>query len=166
MPQNVFDSQVAEVTPEIPRNTCVCFDPENVRLEGFYGDQISAYRARRMWVEALERCFLLDLGHDFEVTVHSDLPNSRFKLRCEFVTACARYAFWRLTNQQAPEAQYLIETGHIPRCESHYEEFTSAPDLKPLEEPSEPPFVEDSRLQGNIGGTVRQLLTRIFQSLK
>ena len=82
MPQNVFDSQVVELTPETSGRTCVIFDPENVRLEGGYKDQISAYRAKRIWVEALERCFLLDMGHDFQISVASNIAESHFVLRC------------------------------------------------------------------------------------
>ena len=134
MPQNVFDSQVIELTSEIPGSGSVCFDPENVLLEGSYSDQLSAYRAKKAWIEALERCFLLDVSHDFHVRVASSYTDSKFVLKCEFTTACARYAFWRLTNQQAPEAQYIIETGHIPRGESRHEDFLEVQDLKPIEE--------------------------------
>lgn len=164
MPQNLFDSHVVEIAPEAVRSTCVCFDPENVRLEGNYADQISAYRARRIWAETLERCFLLDQGHDFDVRVVSDLARARFTLRCSFTTACARYAFWRLTNQQAPEAQYLIETAHIPRCESHHDEFVAAPDLHSINESETIPLVEHPISErGNLRGTVRQLLDRLMQ---
>ncbi len=43
-------------------------------------------------------------------------------------------SFWRLTNQQAPEAQYEIETAHIPDSASRHSDFISAPDMQPLTE--------------------------------
>ena len=56
----------------------------------------------------------------------------RFMLRAHFVSACARYAFWRLTNCQAPETQYIMETAHIPVCESRHDDILSVPDMQPL----------------------------------
>jgi hypothetical protein len=165
MPQNVFESQVIELTAEIPANTCVCFDPENVRLEGAYKDQLSAYRAKRVWIEALERCFLLDLTHDFNVTVTSKVSEGKFTLRCDFFTACARYAFWRLTNHQAPEAQYMIETGHIPRGESRHEDFLEAPDLRPIADDGPLVMGSEEAQQGNLGKSVKYWLDRIMQKL-
>jgi hypothetical protein len=107
----------------------VCFDPDNVVLEGIYSDEISAHRAKRRWVTTLEGCFLLDKGLDYEISVASNTEIRSFRLSCRFISACARYAFWRLTNSQAPEAQYIIETAHIPECESRIMDFASAPDM-------------------------------------
>jgi hypothetical protein len=50
-------------------------------------------------------------------------------LTCEFSTACGRYAFWRLTNSQSPESQYLIETAHIPSGLGEQDATVAAPDL-------------------------------------
>ena len=93
----------------------VFFDPEQVILYGEYSDEISAYRARRVWVEALEMNFFLDPSFDFELVMAAPDADGPYLLSCDFHSACARYAFWRLTNSQAPEAQYLIETAHIPQ---------------------------------------------------
>lgn len=111
----------------------VCFDPDSVTLEGFYSDELSAHRAKRTWESALENHFLLEPDHDFTLKI-SSVESKCFALTCEFLTACARYAFWRLTNSQAPEAQYIIETAHIPRGESQYDRFMAAPDLCHIEE--------------------------------
>ena len=62
-------------------------------------------------------------------TTRSNIEEGVFTLQCEFVSACGRYAFWRLTNNQAPEAQYLIETAHIPNAELREAEFHAASDL-------------------------------------
>lgn len=112
----------------------VCFDPENTVLKGYYCDEISAYRARKLWVEALEYNFLLEYGQDFHISIEGDAEIELFVLNCEFLTACARYAFWRITNHQAPEVQYVIETAHIPLCESRHEDILRAPDLRPIKE--------------------------------
>lgn len=106
------------------------FDAEHATLAGCYRDQLSAYRAKKVWVETMERFFLLEEGHDYLLSIRGATGTGRFELECYFITACARYAFWRLTNYQAPEAQYLIETAHIPQGESHRAEFLHAPDLK------------------------------------
>ncbi len=165
MPQNVFESQLIELTSEIPVGTSVLFDPENVRLEGAYNDELSAFRAKRVWVEALERCFLLDSDHDFDIRVSSSVDEGRFVLRCDFETACARYAFWRLTNQQAPEAQYMIETAHIPRGESRHEEFLEAPDLKPIRDEG-PLVLRGGRAQGgNLGDSVKYWIDKLIERL-
>lgn len=114
---------------EFRRSEGVSFDPEEVVLEGVYRDELSAYRARRVWREALESNFLLEVKHDFNLSVDFEEEAGQFKLRCDFGTACGRYAFWRLTHNQAPETQYLIETAHIPLCESRQQELVSAADL-------------------------------------
>lgn len=107
----------------------VSFDPHAVVLRGVYQDELSAHRARKVWRSTLSVNFLLDEGEDITLIVHSDLERGEFQLTCNFLSACARYSFWRLTNDQAPEAQYLIETAHIPFCESKYEELMGAHDL-------------------------------------
>jgi hypothetical protein len=114
----------------------VCFDPDAIRLEGYYSDELAAHRARKSWRESLERYFLLDEQDDFTLHIREldGASEMRFVLWCDFHSACARYAFWRLTNHQAPEAQYVIETGHIPRAESQSEQFLFAPDLRSTDE--------------------------------
>ena len=132
MQSDVSRFETIELTEEIPGIAGVCFDPDNITLQGCYPDELSAYRAKRLWIETLENCFLLEQGHDFSVCVRQHRDSSRFVLLCEFTTACARYAFWRLTNHQAPEAQYVIETAHIPICDSRHEDIMRAPDLKSI----------------------------------
>ena len=130
MSQEGFGSEVTELTAEQQRIDGVSFDPEHITLEGSYNDQISAYRARRVWIDTLTESFLLEIDHDFKLKVVNQQESERYFLRCEFLTACARYAFWRLTNNQAPEAQYIIETAHIPNAETRQAELWGAPDLK------------------------------------
>ena len=124
-------SQFIDLSGEALAAHRVCYDPDAVTLEGTYSDELSAYRAKRVWGETLERYFLLEKNHDFRVQVTRSLSNDLaiFQLKGNFISACARYAFWRLTNEQAPEAQYLIETAHIPQAFSRDREVASAPDL-------------------------------------
>ena len=132
-----FSSQNAE--PQRPKYDFegVCFDPEEIALEGSYSDELSLYRAKKNWSQTLESAFLLESGRDFVFETTRGIEKPRYILKCVFTTACGRYAFWRLTNNQAPEAQYEIETAHIPNSASRHEDFISAPDLRPISsEPS------------------------------
>ncbi len=124
--------QVSEITGDLPFVQGVCFDPDGISLQGLYGDELSLFRARRIWSETLERTFLLEKKRDFEFQINKDYDSNRFGLKCTFVSACGRYAFWRLTNNQAPEAQYEIETAHIPDSLSRHDDFVTAPDLRPV----------------------------------
>lgn len=90
------------------------YDPERLVIEGVYQDELTAYRARRRWIEALEKNFLLEDTLDFSLKVKRSRSGRNFRVRCEFLTACGRYAFWRLTHHQAPEVQFLLETAHLP----------------------------------------------------
>lgn len=135
MVEGVRQGQTTDFVDEKLWEAGVCFDPESIRLDGYYPDEISAHRAKRVWTEALEGHFLLEQSEDFDMQVlRSESNEEFFRLSCNFKTACARYAFWRLTNSQAPEAQYVIETAHIPRAESQSESFLFAPDMRSVEE--------------------------------
>jgi hypothetical protein len=90
------------------------YDPERLIVEGVYQDEVTAYRARRRWIEALEKNFLLEESLDFSLKVRCSRGGRNFRVRCDFLTACGRYAFWRLTHHQAPEVQFLLETAHLP----------------------------------------------------
>lgn len=126
--------QYIELTREYPHGSHVAFDSESASLEGHYGDELSSFRARKVWVDILETQFLLEKDHDFSMAIEGSIEEASYILRCTFHTACGRYAFWRLTNSQAPEAQYTIETAHIPNAESLYEQVVHAPDLQQKKE--------------------------------
>ncbi|RMG41448.1 MAG: hypothetical protein D6719_08500 [Candidatus Dadabacteria bacterium] len=162
MNQEPQSTQSVELNNEIYLEEGVCFDPDNVVLEGVYRDQLSAYRAKRTWIQTFESTFLLDPEYDFEIYVVSDSLRSIFILRCQFITACARYAFWRLTNGQAPEAQYLIETAHIPGGISHRDDFLFAPDLKPV---ANAPLVMAGEGCRTGFESVKELLSRILKRI-
>lgn len=91
------------------------YDPDRLIIEGVYCDEVTAYRARRRWIEALKMHFLLEEGLDFAMRVKLLRGERHFKVQCSFVSACGRYAFWRLTHHQALEVQCVLETAHLPR---------------------------------------------------
>jgi hypothetical protein len=134
MAQDLKAPQAIDLTNELPADGGVCFDPDNVVLQGCYSDEISAFRAKKLWAETLQANFLLEPGYDFRLSVSSSLEENKFQLVCTFLTACGRYAFWRVTNNQAPEAQYVIETAHIPMSQSHQEDILRAPDMRSIHE--------------------------------
>jgi hypothetical protein len=165
MVQDAFSTQTIELAEQILAEPGVCFDPDSVTLQGSYSDEISAYRAKKLWAETLEMNFLLDEKHDFALSVSSNLDANQFLLNCKFLTACGRYAFWRITNNQAPEAQYVIETAHIPMCESRHNEILRAPDMRPLHDE---PLVLGSALsdillphKNNLSGWLKDLIKRL-----
>jgi len=133
MLQDYSNDQVIELTKELSNLPSVWFDGEKVRLEGYYPDQLSAYRAKKIWVQTLQTFFLLEHDQDISCHVESREDEGLFALRCDFLSACARYAFWRLTNEQTPEVQYIIETAHIPQCESRRYDFLTAAELNPVD---------------------------------
>lgn len=81
------------------------YDADSVILAGKYSDELSAHRARRQWRNILNSYFLLDDERDYELWIRSEATQGYFVVHCCFVSACGRYAFWRLVNQQAPEAE-------------------------------------------------------------
>jgi hypothetical protein len=165
MQQEQARSHLIELNKEVFPTGDVRFDAERISLQGVYGDQLSAYRAKRGWVDALERCFLLEADHDYTLEARSDFGELRFSLACTFHTACARYAFWRLTNEQAPEAQYLIETAHIPDSESHQDEMITAPDLKPVAAPDPMILRGDGNLEPNQRQTPLNWIQKLIEKL-
>jgi len=93
------------------------YDADTVTLIGKYTDELSCHRARKNWVELFSNYFLLEANRDYDILVESDLDGGIFIINCIFTSACGRYAFWRLVNQQAPEAeQKLGETVILNDC--------------------------------------------------
>lgn len=81
------------------------YDPEGICLIGKFSDELAAHRARKQWKLILNSHFLLEVERDFEISVISSHNDERYLLACAFTSACGRYAFWRLANRQAPEAE-------------------------------------------------------------
>ncbi|HQH27859.1 MAG TPA: hypothetical protein PLP17_10730 [Oligoflexia bacterium] len=81
------------------------FDADGITLLGKYTDELAAHRAKKRWVDVLGSYFLLERDRDYDLWVNGSLDDRCFVLSCSFVSACGRYAFWRLVNRQAPEAE-------------------------------------------------------------
>lgn len=90
----------------------IVYDTSNVSLISRFVDEISAYRARKQWVAVFHDHFLLDTERDYEITVCPSTGGEEYILSCLFSSACGRYAFWRLINHQAPEAEAALH--HSP----------------------------------------------------
>lgn len=101
----------SSVSDRFSGTSSLIYDADGVTLLGCYGDELSAYRARRAWVKALSNFFLLEKERDYElsISIHEDKPEL-FIMRAEFISACGRYAFWRLINHQAPEVEEILSS--------------------------------------------------------
>ncbi len=119
--------QLADITGSIDLSEGVVFEPNHALLVGVYKDELSAYRARKEWLATLHEGFLLEAGEDLTLTIAPTPGGEWFILSCTFVSATARYAFWRITRGQAPEEQYRIESAHVA---SIWERAAVCPDLK------------------------------------
>jgi len=89
----------------------ITYNTDDVSIISKFSDEMAAYRCRRTWTEIFGNHFLLENDRDFKLSISSSGEN--FSLNCEFNSACGRYAFWRLINHQAPEAERkLINSGY------------------------------------------------------
>ncbi len=84
------------------------FDAEGVNLTGQFNDELGVYRARKLWIQTLNNYFLLERERDYDMEIAADTEHGAWKLNCTFNSACGRYAFWRLVNHQAPEAELRL----------------------------------------------------------
>ena len=155
----VSQNSVIELSEEIFLPGSVSYNSDTFALTGAYGDELSIYRARKVWREALENCFLLNDDGDLRFEVHKNKEAGQFLLHCYFLSACARYAFWRLTNHHAPEAEYMIETGHVPSSKKQRADFLAAPDMKNSIE------AELERMTSKAYGTQIPLINKIKDAL-
>lgn len=108
----------------------VFFDSDTFVLQGYYEFELAQRRALKNWTQAIEDCLLLTNQSDFKVSYCNDLNS--FRISCEFVSATGKYAFWKLINGQAPDAQYQIEIAHIPNGKQNRDLVVSAPDLQSI----------------------------------
>ena len=129
------------------------FDSDAVTLIGRFGDELGAYRARKAWVQILSSYFLLENDRDYEFWVSENKDDGYFALSCCFTSACGRYAFWRIINHQAPEAEDLLMYGDQP------------PSAKRID-PSEPDWllkmIEQESKEAEENATIIKRLLRLF----
>lgn len=104
-PKNIAEFSTVDLGKAKPG---LVYDAEGVTLFGKYTDQLSTYRAKREWQTILASHFLLEPDRDYELRTHCSIDEDQFVLSCSFVSACGRYAFWRLVNRQAPEAEQKL----------------------------------------------------------
>lgn len=140
----------------------VLFDLDTLTLVGRYKDELSAHRAKKAWLKTLQDCFLLDNESDIELKITSSEESQQFLLICEFLSSCARYAFWRLTNNHVPEAAYLLEVAHMPQ--SKYQSYSAAPDMRAVVEHEMAKFelqvAEQKSLFQKIGDLTKNIVKR------
>ena len=111
-------------------NNTMTYNTDNISIISQFADEMSVYRCRRTWTEILGNHFLLEKDRDFKMSIL--VSESPFVLTCEFNSACGRYAFWRLINHQAPEAERkLIHSGY-PGSDLSSEELTDDKLISPL----------------------------------
>lgn len=162
---NNSDQPIYKLSSAIPSEG-VTFDPDAIVIQGIYQDELSAHRAKRLWAEALLTNFLLDEGEDFSLSITALRESGCFYLACYFLTASGRYAFWRITNHQAPEAQYVIETAHIPHCQSRHDDILRAPDLRCVhDEPRYQKLYRDFQISTGATASIIAALKGIVKAL-
>jgi hypothetical protein len=144
------------------------YDADRLVLEGAYLDEITAYRARKRWIQTLETNFLLEDQHDFRIRVQIDPEAEHYQVRCDFLSACGRYAFWRLTHHQAPEVQYMLETAHLPSISMVPPQFAlpvqgdeEAEDVSRVV-----PQVEEPRQQADALLAVRSMVSGLYRLVR
>lgn len=108
--------ELTDIPVEAARSKCgLIYDADAVTLTAHYADQVTAYRARRVWIEVLSSYFLLEEERDYDIFVDTIVDYEHFQIQCIFLSACGRYAFWRLINHQAPEAEAKLgESAQVP----------------------------------------------------
>jgi len=95
---------------------CITYDVDTIGIVGKFNDEMAAYRGRRKWVEILGNHFLLESERDYQLAI--TVTEHGYSLTCELNSACGRYAFWRLINHQAPEAERKLINAGYPLSES------------------------------------------------
>lgn len=108
------------------------YNADQTSIEGVYPDELSLHRAKRTWCSVLETDFLLIPNADFKFNLSTDQNNGQFLIACSFTSACGRYAFWRLINEQVPEVQFLLETAHMSHRYKDYSSLIGELDSTPV----------------------------------
>jgi hypothetical protein len=112
--------------PSIEIEDGLVYKPDHSSFEGTYPDELCVQRVKKTWCTILETDFLLIPRTDFVLKKEFDPTSARYHMSCSFTSACGRYAFWRLLNEQAPEVQFLLETAHMSNRFRDYESFVES----------------------------------------
>jgi hypothetical protein len=143
-------------------NPSLIFDTEGVTLIARFSNELAAHRARKNWTSVLSRYFLLERGRDYEVSVISSPETGYNVLNCYFTSACGRYAFWRLINDQAPEAELKL-------CEATKSIKVDKSAMSQLFQPkpnTPTPWILNAQAQERKTASVKSILPRLLRSLK
>ena len=98
----------------------LAFHADGAALIIAFSDELAAYRARKVWTETFRNYFLLERDRDYEIWVSQTAQEDDcFVLSACFVSACGRYAFWRLINQQCPEVEKRLMGIRLPTKEQN-----------------------------------------------
>jgi hypothetical protein len=168
----MFDQGIGLATESaaVGRMLGLWYDPDRLIIEGVYCDEVTAYRARRRWIEALKMHFLLEEGLDFALRVKLLRGERHFKVQCSFSSACGRYAFWRLTHHQALEVQCILETAHLPRplcslsVDTLIDEIELSSEMSPeLHETTRPSIRRDERPWERALRTIQEVAHRLVK---
>lgn len=89
------------------------FDADSVTLLGKFTDEFSAHRAKKQWMGVFAHHFLLERSRDYDMEVGNVEGTGYYYLRSTFESACGRYAFWRLVNHQAMEAEQKLQSPNM-----------------------------------------------------
>lgn len=101
----------------------VSYNKNAYEIVGEYSNELLLFRAKKFWKAALLDTFLLEYATDFKLKVKRNSKNSIYHLICTFHSACGRYAFWRINNDQNPEVRYIIETAHQTQTADNYDKI-------------------------------------------
>ena len=80
-------------------------------LSSTFETEFSAFSARRLWINLFLKYFSLEKDKDYNLCVNNEhIDNTEiFELNCEFISPNGKYAFWKLLNKKAIQAE--IELG-------------------------------------------------------
>ena len=109
----VTKAKPAKKTPKLEYLT------DDVAIVRNFPDEMSAYRARKTWHKILSSHFLLEDERDYTIAIDCDHATRRYSLSCIFTSACGRFAYWRLVNKQAIEAEAALMHGEGVRWKTN-----------------------------------------------
>lgn len=120
------NSRAVEQSPRLT------FSQNEMSLSMQFVDEISAYRARRKWIELLKVQLLVDHEEDFQISIKKE-SDSIWNMHCEFTSSCGRYAFWRIMNKKDSKITNELlqqKEGFLSRMLWSLVELWTAPDAK------------------------------------
>ena len=80
-------------------------------LSSTFDSEFTAYSARRHWINLFYKYFALEKDKDYILCVDKEDTShgEKYELNCEFISPNGKYAFWKLLNKKAIQAE--IELG-------------------------------------------------------